>query len=210
MTAFYSWLKDRLRQPLPGFEAQQKMSRYYKRPSAAEAPETARQSAVLMLLTWQQEQYKIYLIERTQDGGAHSGQIAFPGGKKEHYDLSLQATALREAKEEIGLNEEEVHIIGKLSDLYIPVSNFIVTPIVAFTQAHVRLQKNQAEVEEILLAPLEELFQSKRKTQVSILYPFKGKIDTDAYVLPREKVVWGATAMILSEFEELWYEYFNS
>ena len=91
-------------------------------------------SAVLIVF-YQEENgaVKFPLIQRPTYNGAHSAQVSFPGGKSEKSDIDLQHTALREANEEVGIDPEKIEVIGKLSDLFIWVSNFIVTPIVGFT-----------------------------------------------------------------------------
>lgn len=207
MNSFFQWLKTRLQQQLPGFNAQNKMARMLKRPAAENAPDSARKSAVLILLYPQGEELRLVLIARSIDGGAHGGQIAFPGGKKEVTDVDLQHTALREANEEIGLNPNEVHILGSLTQLYIPVSNFIVTPYLAYLQEPQDFVKDEREVADILDVSLHQLFDSKQETQVTISHPYRGKIEISAYVLSETIIVWGATAMILSELEALWDEY---
>lgn len=207
MNLFIEWLKERIIRPLPGFEAQRKMSKRLYRPQASEAPDHARESAVLILLLEENQELNVVLIMRTNDGGAHSGQIAFPGGKKEPEDISYIATALREAQEEIDLNDEEVHIIGSISPLYIPVSNFVVYPIIAYSDKDILLTKSDTEVAEILTIPLKSLFDAKQDTIINIHTPVEGKIEIAAYIINESVIVWGATAMILSELESMWDEY---
>ena len=119
---------------LPGLLSQLKMApvtriNELKMPSNNDT----RKSAVLILFYPKNNQTTIALIKRSVDNSVHSGQISFPGGKVEKDDLSLAHTALREANEEIGINLVTVKIIGKLSKLYIPPSNFDVYPIIGIT-----------------------------------------------------------------------------
>lgn len=204
---FIHWLENRIAQPLPGHDAQAKMISNLHRPKATEAPDNARNSSVLLLLTIQDNSPHITLILRTQDGGAHSGQIAFPGGKQEPTDSDATFTALREAQEEINLNPEDVQVLGTLTSMYIPVSNFIVNPIVAFAEDISYIDAAPHEVAQIYTISIVDLFDAKGDVEVIIHHPTKMKIQTKAYRLQAEILVWGATAMILSELEHLWDEY---
>ncbi|MBZ0097695.1 MAG: CoA pyrophosphatase, partial [Taibaiella sp.] len=112
-------LKLRLMQPLPGPAAQNRMASRV-RPLPSELPEDARQSAVLALLFPLEEELNLMLIKRVEDGKPHSGQISFPGGRRDPEDESLQVTALRETFEEVGIPSSSIEILGKLSQLYIP------------------------------------------------------------------------------------------
>lgn len=172
------------------------------RPEASQAPETARQSGVLLLFYPTSEDIKLVLIERSNDGGVHSGQIAFPGGKKEETDVDIIATALREAKEEISLKPEAVTILGRLSALYIPVSNFVVNPVVAVCDEEPTLVASDYEVANILRLSVRRLFSKKEMVQV-LASGGSLHIRTTAYMLDNERFIWGATAMILSEFETM-------
>lgn len=207
MQGFIEWLQTRVRSPLPGYEAQRRMSKHLYRPQPDAAPDHARESGVLILLNELEDDIFVTLIMRTVDGGAHSGQIAFPGGKKELEDADLIATALREADEEIALDPETVHIIGPISPLYIPVSNFIVQPIIGYTTEQPHLVKSDFEVADIFSISLKTLFDSKGDTVVNITVPISGKLNITAYIINDSIIVWGATAMILSELESLWDEW---
>lgn len=207
MPGFIEWLQTRLGSPLPGYEAQRRMSKHLYRPQPDAAPEDARESGVLILLNDVEDDTFVTLIMRAVDGGAHSGQIAFPGGKKELEDADLIATALREADEEIALDPAIVHILGPISPLYIPVSNFIVQPIIGYTTELPNLVKCDFEVADIFSISLKTLFDSKGDTVVHITVPISGKLNITAYIINESVIVWGATAMILSELESLWDEW---
>jgi 8-oxo-dGTP pyrophosphatase MutT (NUDIX family) len=202
---FIPWLQQRLTKPLPGYEAQQKMMNL-RRPRVHEAPATARVSAVLILLYPQWNNTFTVLIERSADGGVHGGQIALPGGKKEDSDNDITHTALREAAEEIALNAHTVQTIGNLTPLYIPVSNFIVHPVLGICEEKPQLIASEYEVASILQLPLATVFSNKEK--VTVTTGIEGlHMQALAYLLPQREVVWGATAMILSELEVLWREF---
>lgn len=202
---FKEWLQYNLQGPLPGYEAQRKMMSVL-RPEASMAPQTARQSGVLLLFYPTSDDIKLILIERSADGGVHSGQIAFPGGKKEDFDTDIAATALREAQEEIALTPDLVSVIGSLSALYIPVSNFVVNPVVAVCDTEPVLIPSEHEVAAIMKVSARSYFSKKEMVQVATSGG-KLTIRTIAYMLEDKKIIWGATAMILSELETLLESY---
>lgn len=211
---FSSWndfvqrLKWRLSASLPGFTAQQRMLPDSRKGDPVAAGADARQSGVLILLYPEGEQVHLVLIERTNDGGAHSGQIALPGGKKELYDESIYATALREAREEVSLSSTEVEVIGRLSPLYIGVSNFEVHPVVAIAASRPELRGSAFEVSRILEPSLTDLFSAHSEAKVYSNTNPQLSWKAPVYMLPENTIVWGATAMILSELEVLLEEIF--
>lgn len=204
------WLKNRLQEKLPGVLAHElMMARVRAMPT--DIPVDARESAVLILLFPHEEELHLLLIKRAEDGHAHSGQISFPGGRKDSTDESLQATALREANEEVGINESKLKILGQLSPLYIPVSNFHVFPFVAYAEERLEYYKNQQEVAAIIEIPIEEIFSDKIKTIAKVTSPADKTFvrNVNAYQLEDGTIIWGATAMILSELEVVLKEYIS-
>lgn len=204
--AFFNWLQLRLSKPLPGFDKQRLMM-----PQSREIPSemspNMRKSAVLLLIYPENKDFKLVLIQRSLDGGAHSGQIAFPGGKVEEFDVSLEATALREAQEEVFLESKIVKIIGRLTPMFIPVSNFQVVPVVAYCNACPILKPCPDEVADILHFSFLNHFDKKVRNAVFASEISNVKIKAPAYKVRKENLIWGATAMILSELESLWEEY---
>jgi 8-oxo-dGTP pyrophosphatase MutT (NUDIX family) len=164
----------------------------------------ARKSSVLLLFYEKNELPHLVFIKRPVYNGVHSGQIAFPGGKWEIDDTSLYNTALREPSEEIGILPEKVNYIGKLTDLYIPPSNYLVSPYVGYYSGVPIFNPDPKEVYSILEISLNEILilaDPFPKVNITILdgtnfetygFEFKGNI------------IWGATAMILNEFLILW------
>jgi 8-oxo-dGTP pyrophosphatase MutT (NUDIX family) len=204
-TEFVQWLKARLQQPLPGYEAQKKMMNV-NRPDASHAPATARQSGVLILLYPSAGgDIKLVLIERSADGGVHSGQIALPGGKQENTDANIVETALREAAEEVALNAHKTEVLGRLSSLYIPVSNFVVNPVLAICNEEPQLIPSEYEVARIIHLPLSTAFSRKEMVEVNAS-GLNLTIRTIAYMMADNTFIWGATAMILSELEVMLQE----
>ncbi|MBN2238025.1 MAG: CoA pyrophosphatase, partial [Bacteroidales bacterium] len=116
-------------------------------------PKNAKESAVLVILFPENDEIHLLLIQRTIYNGAHSGQISFPGGKVEETDVDYIHTALRETEEEIGLSVLSQQIVGKLSNIYIPPSNFVVEPFVAVIDQLNDLKLNFSEVETIYKIP---------------------------------------------------------
>lgn len=196
-----------MQQPLPGFAAQERMiGRVRKMPNTV--PDTARPSAVLCLLYPIQASLHMLLIKRVEDGKAHSGQISFPGGRQDPWDADLKATALREANEEVGIMSNDVDIIGGLTPLYIPVSNFQVYPFVAYSDNRPKFNLSQNEVAHVLEVPVDLLLHPETKTVTDVVSPAVHGIikNVHAYQLPNG-LIWGATAMMISELEVILEEY---
>ncbi len=157
-------------------------------------------SGVLILLYPNNGEWYTVFIERTTFG-PHGGQISLPGGKKEDYDSDITVTALREAEEEIGINQTKIHVIGELTTLYVPHSNFSITPVVGFQNEIPVLKQNDLEVQSIINISFKELFDIKNKG-IKTFNRGSNIIQAPCYNA-HGHVVWGATAMIMSEFEVL-------
>ena len=136
-------------------------------------------------------------MKRPTYNGAHSGQVSFPGGKFEQQDLDLNFTALRETHEEIGVAPEEVSLIGKLSDLFIIASNFKVHPSVGFVPSRPQFIPDPLEVEEVLEVSLSHLYDLTQRGVEPMR--FENYTIHSPYFDVQGHVVWGATAMMLSE-----------
>ncbi|MGD1841633.1 MAG: NUDIX hydrolase [Thermonemataceae bacterium] len=201
-------LTHRLQQPLPGKAAQKKMaasSRQYDF-SKYQPNRRTREGGVLLLLYPQQEEWYFPLIVRpTTEKGVHSGQIAFPGGKREPVDESIVTTALREGYEEVGIDRSSVQVLGQLSPLFVFASNFMVNPTIAYTPEKPVLTISDLEVAELLEVPLKQI--ESQLTPKETLIKTKQGLEIQAPYLDFEgKVIWGATAMMLNEFLTVWRE----
>lgn len=190
---------------LPGEEAQFELSPL-GRPNKAKALKAAKdikESAVLLHLFPIEGKSYLSLILRNTYPGVHSGQIGFPGGKKEEKDADFLETALRETEEELGLKRSNLETVGHLSDLFIPPSNFLVQPFIAFSSSTPNFKPDPREVQKHISFPVEHLMDDKNTFETSVLTSFKNmKIQTKAIAF-EEHIIWGATAMMLSEFKAL-------
>jgi len=160
-----------------------------------------RQSAVLIYLYPRHGDWQIVLMKRPDYGGTHSGQISIPGGRLEPGEDHRQA-ALREFEEETGVRVGETQLLGNLSELFIPPSNFLVKPFVAYGGDRPRFAPDPVEVEEIIELMLPSLMNdmSIRRGRVRLS---TGSLVDAPYFEVNGHMVWGATAMILSELKEV-------
>ncbi len=195
---FANKLSNALSKDLPGFETQKQMAPKGRQHKVSTMPEGVKKSAVLLLIYLSDNEYKLVFIKRANDGGRHSGQIAFPGGKFEEEDENLKATALRETEEEIGVSK--VKIVGTLSSIYIPVSNYFVQPVVGILNKKPRFTKSDDEVETIYSVNINELVRTNIITKT---FEINGQTITAPFYIFNNFELWGATAMILSEFIEV-------
>ncbi len=195
-------LKKRLLLPLPGKEAQFKMAPSY-RPSLEENEPHLIAGVTILLYPKENELY-FPLIVRPEYNGAHSGQISFPGGKKDEGDRNVIITALRECEEEIGVDASKMIVLGSLTNLIIPVSRFDVYPLIAWYSAIPTFKPQENEVVSIIEVPLNLILDDKNSGEKTVEY--KGREETVPFFDIYNHFVWGATAMILSEFIQIWRE----
>ena len=163
-------------------------------------PPGSRVAAALVLLYPIRRQVHLVLTRRAGTLDQHAGQISLPGGAVDG-DETVEAAALREAREEIGLETTDLRIIGQLSALYIPVSNYALHPVVAVLDRRPALVPATAEVAHILEIPLDELRDPKRLRQ-GRRWRGDDAITVPYFELQGERV-WGATAMVLGELLHL-------
>jgi 8-oxo-dGTP pyrophosphatase MutT (NUDIX family) len=161
--------------------------------------EPPRQAGVLVLLYPLMDELHIVLTRRTDTLRGHSGQVSFPGGKYDPHDGSLVETARRETCEELGICGDDLDMIGHLSTVYIPPSNFEVYPSVALLPGVPDFSPNPAEVAEVFSVPLAALLDHSYKS--SEYRDFQGTSYLIPYYHFNGHKVWGATAIMLSELE---------
>ncbi|WP_299385603.1 CoA pyrophosphatase [uncultured Lacinutrix sp.] len=191
--------------PLPAETSQFKMSPPYRGDlikQQAERIKKARKSAVMALFypNSEGETYLILILRKTYKG-VHSAQVGFPGGKLEANETNKQA-ALRETEEEIGVKQNTITVLKELTQMYIPPSNFYVKPFLGFVENTPEFIKQDTEVEDLLEIKLSDFLNEKIITTKIVTLANGLKVSVPAYNL-NNHLVWGATAMMLSEVKDL-------
>jgi len=164
--------------------------------------ENPRIAAVMMLLYPKNEKTHLVLILRNSYKGVHSSQIAFPGGKQESKDISFEATALRETYEEIGVPPDKMEVLMPFTQLFIPPSNFIVYPFLGICREEIIFIPNSNEVANIIELPLSDFLSDEIVISTEMATSFGERVTMPAFKI-EEHIVWGATAMMLSELKEV-------
>ncbi len=198
-------LSNALRRPLPGHDGFLKMSGY-PRPDmdlVGRMIPPPRESAVLALIYPKVNEAHVLLMLRPQYDGVHSGQVAFPGGRREEEDSSLEDTALREFREETGARTDGVTLLGSLSPVYIPPSRSLVTPFVGSTLELAPLDPDPREVDVLIETPLAELLQEDILKKGDRYVQVMGRTMEVPYFDVQGHMVWGATAMMIAELRDL-------
>ncbi len=209
MNALKKYLSEELRKELPGKLAQIEAIPYRKIDYGTFNVERAKKSAILILFFLKENQPYIVLIQRPKYNGAHSGQIAFPGGKVEESDKNIVHTALREANEEIGVVMDDVDVVGQLTDMYIPVSNFLVAPVVGFVDYMPNFIPEEREVAEIINLKVADLNSVNKLSTAKVNFANNKIVNVPCFDFDG-KIVWGATAVMLNELRWILREYSKS
>ena len=182
--------------PLPAQVSQHKMSPPFRleliEMSKDKMKHANRAGVMALFYPDKRQQTKLVLILRNTYNGVHSGQIG----------VSLEKTAIRETSEEIGIPEQSIEIIKQLTEVYIPPSNFYVQPFLGIIKDTPTFNKQDYEVEEIIEVLLNHLFNEVNVINTSVETSYKIKVEVPAYKL-NGHIVWGATAMMLSEIKDL-------
>lgn len=162
-----------------------------------------KQAAVMAVFyPGKQDETRFVLILRKTYKGVHSNQVGFPGGRVEEYDLDLMHTALRETEEEVGIPKQEVQVLRELTRLYIPPSNFWVQPFLGVMERTPLLVPQETEVEDVLEIDIDEFMSDSCLIRQTLSTSYAKNIDVPAFLLGGH-VVWGATAMMLSEMKDI-------
>ena len=187
-----------------GREAHLKMS-HVGRVYDPDPKEHFKQAAVLQFIYPVATSYHMVLIKRSSKNPAdkHKGQIAFPGGRLEKNDANLMETALREFEEEVGVQSNSVQVIGELTRLFIPVSGYVVQPYVAISESKPNFTAQVEEVDDIIEMPLDLLLAEDTKKTTALRINDQITLKNVPYYDIFGHIVWGATAMMLSELEHL-------
>lgn len=197
---FIERLERKLEDDLPGLPSQLKMAPIGREDHLI-TPSQYKDACVMTLIYPKKDDWHVVLIQRTitHPNDPHSGQISLPGGKMEDTDHTHADCALRETQEEVGINAEDVGIIGELTPLYVGVSNFLIYPFIGFTTQEPNFEPQASEVQKIIEVPV-DLFvgdRYKRKKHMNI----RGNVLKNVpFYEVYDHVLWGATAMIMSEF----------
>jgi len=194
-------LREELQLELPGEQAQLKMAPPHRPAKGFDAE--SRNAGVLILLYPENSGIYTVLIKRPVYKGVHSGQISLPGGKYEYdKDQNIIDTAFRETHEEVGIHQNAIHFLGQLTPLFIPVSNIHVQPVIGYLTKKPSFIPDSREVDKIYKININDLLAPECITEDEIILENQQKIIAPFYKLDHIKV-WGATAMILSEFFEI-------
>lgn len=199
MDSFIERLREALKGPLPGRAAQLRMAPEWRH-HTLESGTDFRRAAVLILLYPEDGVFRFPLIVRSAGPGPHGGQVAFPGGAVEKDETEVEA-ALREAREELGIDTEGIEVLGALTPLAVNISRFHVTPVVAYAAERPLFKPSPAEVADWFHVSLNELIDDAAKGTI-ILNRTGNERQAPCYRCSN-RIVWGATAIALAEFEDL-------
>ncbi len=192
-----------LMSPLPGTQAQHLMAPVLRKTTEElliQNPDPRKSSVMILLFPGMGDDLQTVLIERPVYAGIHSGQIAFPGGSMDPGDIDETATALRETEEEIGIPATSITILGTISRLYVPASKFLIYPHIGVMKTTPEFNVNPAEVKSLIILQVEALLNMIPMTKE---FPTSYGNLKAPYFNIGDHAVWGATAMMLSEFREM-------
>lgn len=201
---FLKYLPKIEKETLPAVEAHIKLASFERISALLNQTydkEGLRNAAVMMLAYPKNSKTYLALILRNASTGVHSSQVALPGGKVEPEDINLEATALRETFEEIGVLPERIQVVRAFSEVYIPPSRFLVFPFLGVSQNELTFDPSLDEVAKMIELPLEDLLDDSNLTVVPLKTSYSDEINVPAFDL-QGYIVWGATAMMLNELKE--------
>jgi 8-oxo-dGTP pyrophosphatase MutT (NUDIX family) len=205
---FTDYLKKQFELPLPGAAAHMRMTTRLRMEVLRGMHDfsKARKSSVLIVLYPAEESVFTVFIRRPDYAGVHSGQISFPGGKMEEHDPTIIRTALRETEEEIGLPPHKITVLGPLTEIFVPPSNYMIYPFVGVVESKPDLVPDGNEVAEIIHAGLPGLMDPQNQT-IRKIKSSKGLITDAPCYMVNGHIIWGATAMILAELLAMLVDY---
>lgn len=196
-------IKKALLQTLPGSVSHKKMLPLNRTLKASdEEQKIIKYSSVLLLLFIENNELNAILIKRPEHMKHHGGQIALPGGRIEKGETPLE-TALRETWEEIGISPDQIEILGSLSTLYVQVSRFQIHPFVGWIGKNPEFVINKNEVEKTISFPVKLIKNTFDEVELNTI---SGRLKVPCIQFEGE-IIWGATAMILSEFCDVLQQY---
>ncbi len=197
---FSEELLEAFKHPLPGKSAHKQLMPYLKINKHIQPPQllSTRKGAVMALIYPIENIPHLLLIERPVYEGVHSGQLAFPGGKIDATDANSLSAALRETKEEVGIGHEVIKVAGSLTEVFVFASNFLVFPYVGIINEAPKIIREEKEVAGILEIPVHTFFDPYILKEKPIQSALGLTLNAPYYDL-NGKVLWGATAMMVSE-----------
>ena len=197
-------LYEAFNRPLPGFEAHLELAPYRKKVELNIKKNNPKIASTLLLLYPKHNDIYFCLTERQTYKGTHSNQISFPGGKNEIGE-TIKETALRECNEEIGVQIDEINIIGELTQVYVPPSNFLIHPFVGYCDFKPNFKPNTREVKSIIEIRVNDLYKNELIKNTKMTFgPKDQRFQADVpYMDLNNKIVWGATSVILNEFRKM-------
>ncbi|PRZ27901.1 NUDIX hydrolase [Flavobacterium granuli] len=202
---FLEFVPNLVQADLPAMKAHVKMAPFERIESLKNIDienKNPRTAAVMMLFYPKNGVTHLVLIVRNSYEGVHSGQIAFPGGKYEKEDKDFKETALRETQEEVGISPEVMEIIKAFTPMYIPPSNFMVHPFLGICNDEICFVPDPSEVAQIIELPLSVFLSDAIVIEANLSTSYAQNINVPAFEIEGH-VVWGATAMILSELKDV-------
>lgn len=202
---FLEFVPNLVQAALPAMKAHVKMAPFERIESLKNIDienKKPRTAAVMMLFYPKNGVTHLVLIVRNSYEGVHSGQIAFPGGKYEKEDKDFKETALRETQEEVGISPEVMEIIKAFTPMYIPPSNFMVHPFLGICNDEICFVPDPSEVAQIIELPLSVFLSDAIVIEANLSTSYAQNINVPAFEIEGH-VVWGATAMILSELKDV-------
>jgi 8-oxo-dGTP pyrophosphatase MutT (NUDIX family) len=191
-----SLIKAELQKPLPGTNQQYLMAPEFRRSFSLSSP--VKNAGVMICIFPGENDLQTVFIKRRDYDGPHGGQVSLPGGVYEVQDQDMGDTAIRETREEIGIDLDKNEILGSLTPLLIPISAMQVHPFVCFYRKKPVFTPENREVEYLIIAGLGELSDPKRiERERWMLHGSENKVP---FYRVQGNIIWGATAMIISEF----------
>lgn len=206
MTLTPEEIKLRLKNPLPALTSHLKMApptRKTELEAAREAMQFAKKSAVMILLFHVHNKLKVVFIRRSFYVGIHAGQMAFPGGRFEESDETVEQTAFREIEEEIGVSRDKIELLGRISDIYVPPSNFLISVFVGYLSEKPVYKPDEREVAEVIEVDFDEFLQPENKDVKSFHVPSANHSVEAPYYKTTQCDIWGASAMVMSELVDI-------
>jgi len=195
-------LKNKLAGPMPGLKAQMGMIPHPRPGNKAyfEVEDSSLKAGVLLLFYPSKDKLHLVLTRRTEQVDFHKGQISLPGGRQEPGE-SLEQAAMREAQEELEIDPDTIQILGRLTPLYIPPSNYCIYPVVAISERRPDFRPAAQEVAEVLEIPVEHLLDPQNVHRERWI--IRGAdVEVPFYFFKGHKI-WGATAMVLAELVDI-------